>query len=462
MGGVIIAKANQKAKEEIIEVSKVFYGGNLYEQIYDPEKKISCYLGWDDKEEELLKLDEIEHAPRRYIPINDDLLKNGAVILPSDAIDYGTVEDLEFDISTFIEVWVDVSKEHLQKGTWYTMLTWNFDKLHTIPYLSALGDYGTGKTRYLDVIGGVCYKPMFVGGSVRPAPIYRVIDLWRGTAIFDEFTLSRSDESQDIIQIFNNGFQRGKPVLRCDANNYDKVKSFDPFCPKLISRRKRFKDRALESRCITEIMRETSRSDVPIDLTSDFFKQRSELQNKLLMYRFKNWNKINPDESIHIDFGNVLPRIKQAFIPFTVLFQHDENRLNEFIKYTQEHNQKTIEENSMSFDGQIFNHYIKLLEEHDESQQHLDDYKEPVITSSKIRVSMIESGWKEDSIISATIGKRLSVLGFESKSKKIEGKTVRSLEIDEDLLKSLKARYLVTAVTEVTGYTQVTGEDKDV
>lgn len=431
-------------KEEIIETSMVRYGDVLYEQVYNAEKKLSQFQGWDAKEEELILLPFIEQSPRKYIPINDDLLQKGAIILPSGATDYGTVEDLDLELNTFIEAWVDISPEHRKLATWYTFLTWVPDHLNTIPYLRALGDYGTGKTRYLDVIGSLCRKPMFVGGAVSPAPIYRIISLWRGTPIFDEFTLKKSDSSQDIIQILNNGYQRNKPVLRCASENFDKVNAFDPFGAKIIASRQSFNDRALESRCITEIMRMTPRTDVPIDLTSNFHKQIGNLQNKLLMYRFKNLDEIKPDESIHIDFGNILPRVRQSLVPFTALFQHDEKRLSDFIRYAQERNKFIVEENSDSFDGQIFNHYIKLIETHEQQTIDTEDFTAPVITSTDIRNAMVEDGWKEDKLNARVIGKHLSILGFKSAPTKIEGKTVRVLEIDDEILKSLKIRYVVT------------------
>ena len=448
-------------KQKIIETSKVIHGETLYEQVYNPKTKKTYFLGWDKKNQETIPIDEIIHDPLKYLPIIDDLLEKKAVILPTDATDYETVEELEIEIESFIQTWLDISEEHRQQATWYVMLSWVLDKLNTIPYLRALGDYGTGKTRYLDVIGGICYKPMFVGGAVRSAPIYRVIDLWRGTGIFDEFTLKKSDESEDIIQILNNGFQRGKPVLRCDSNNYDKVKAFDPFGAKLLGTRTRFYDRALESRCITEIMQMTDRNDIPVDFTSHFYEKRAELQNKLLMYRFKNLDEIKPDESLTIDFGNILPRIKQTLTPFTVLFTTDKNRLTDFIRYAQLHNANVVEENSTSFDGQIFNAYLKLIEEHQEEQQTFDDYHEPTITSSTIRDSLISDGWKEDKITASTIGKRLHALGFKSIPKKITGKTIKILNIEDTKLKLLKKRYVVTVVTEVTGVTEQAFETKE-
>jgi len=417
-------------KEQIIETSKVIYGDILYEQIYDPKQKTSHYLGWDEKEQELITEEFIEHTPRKYLPINDDLLLKGAVLLPSEAIDYTDIKTLDQEISDFIYTYSDISKGHQQKATWYIRLSWVIDKINTIPYLRALGDYGTGKTRYLDVIGGICYKPMFVGGAVRSAPIFRTIDTWRGTAIFDEFTLSKSDETEDIIQILNNGYERGKPVLRCrDGDN--KVIAFDPFGAKIISSRKTFFDVALESRCITEITKETDRTDIPISLSNAFFKKRQELRNKLLKYRFDNWDKINIDENQKIDFGHIQPRIKQSFLPFTILFQYDKEVLEDFIKEVKQYNDELVYDSSSSMDGQIVNCFLKMKANYD-----------PIITAKDIRNDMVNDGWK-DTLKASTVGRHLKTLGFVSGSKTIDGRTFRILTINDARIKHLIYRYVI-------------------
>ncbi len=437
----------EKEKIPIFTTSKYIYNNDLLEQVYDKKKKQTYFLRYNFKNDETVIMDKVEEYGRRYLPIIDELLFKEVVILPEKAIDYGTEEDLELEIDCFIQTWLDISEEHRQKAVWYILLSWVLDNLHTIPYLRALGDYGTGKTRYLDVIGGLCYKPMYVGGSVRSAPVYRVIDKWRGTAIFDEFTLQKSDETEDIVQILNNGYQRGKPVLRCKEGT-NKVVAFDPFCAKILATRNTFKDKALESRCITEILKVTGK-DIPIDLNETFFKKRDELQNKLLMYRFKNWNSMKIDENLKIDFGKIIPRIKQSFSPFVVLFQYDQNRLNDFIQYVCEYNKQVIEENASSFDGVIFNTYVDLLDNHNAEQQALDDYHFAQITSTDIRNRLVNDGFK-DTLNAAVIGRHLKALGFKTKPMKIEGKTKKILEIDDELYKNLFSRYVVTAVTEVT------------
>lgn len=425
-------KKKKEPKEQIIQTSKIIKDGQLWEQIYDPNTKQSKYITWDEKHNQPVYMDYFVIDGRKYFPIKDDLLEKGAVILPTGILDYVTVEQLDNDTTTHIYKYLDVTDEHRQKATWYARLTWVIDNLNTIPYMRALGDYGSGKTRYEDVIGGICYKPMYVGGSVRAAPIYRVIDLWRGTAIFDEFTLTKSDETTDIIQILNNGYQRGKPVLRCKDGNYSQVECFDPFGSKILATRKQFEDSALESRCITEVIQETVRPDIPIDLGKTFFSERQELQNKLLFFRLKNWDKIIPDEKLCIDFGMIQPRIKQTFLPFTVLFQYDKLILDQFIETVKQHNTKMIEENSVSYNGLIVNIYLNFLEK-----------DMPCITAQDIRNELVNKhGFNEKKTYAGTIGKMVKPLGFISAPQKILGETKRVLTIKNDRIKRLVYRYV--------------------
>ena len=434
-GGRKTEKKNKKddEKEKTKITSKIIQEGKLWEQIYDPITNTSKYLHYDIYTAEVKTVDDITINGIKHLPINDALLERQAVILPTGIEEYYTTEILIEEIRTYIKKYLDITDEHLQKATWYVLLTWIYDNLHTIPYLRALGDYGSGKTRYEDVIGGISYKPTFVGGSVRSAPIYRVIDLWRGTAIFDEFTLKESDEAQDIIQILNCGYQRGKPVLRCKDGNYSEVECFDPFCPKILSQRKGFKDLATESRCITEIIRETGRKDIPIDLGETFYKERNTLQNKLLLWRFRNWQIIKPDEEKIIDFGNVQPRIKQTFLPFTILFLKDEKELQKFIATVKKYNAEQVEESSTSTYGLIVNIFLKKKTDGGD-----------VVTAKDIRNELVTEHHFDEKTSANTVGRYLKPLGFTNKLiKSIDGKVSRSILVDERTLSRLVAKYVL-------------------
>jgi len=189
---------------------------------------------------------------------------------------------------------------------------------------------------------------------------------------------------------------------------------------------------ALESRCITEIITETTRTDIPTDLGATYRQEKMELQNKLLMYRLRNWDKVIPDENLKVDFGRIQPRIKQTFLPFFVLFQNDEFMRNDFIETVKEYNKKLTVENSTSYDGVIFESYITLLK---------DDYS--IITTQDIRNKLVNThGYDPDKTNSRGIGKRLKTLGFGSVSKRIGTQVKRLVTIDVHTAKRLIYRYV--------------------
>jgi hypothetical protein len=277
---------------------------------------------------------------------------------------------------------------------------------------------------------------MYLGGAIRSAPIFRTIDMWRGTAIFDEFNLQNSGESEAIIQILNQGYERDKVVLRCNQNDIGKVEAFDSFGGKILSSRRAFKDRALESRCITEVMGETDRDDIAPQLTKEFFKERDTLQNKLLLFRFRELDIIDTSSEF-IDFGDIMPRIKQSFYPFAMLFKHDDDRLKEFIDYVKEYNHQVVEDNSVTLDGQIVNTYIQMV---DFGEFVTKSNPSDVITATDIFKQLEEDGWNKLDV--RNVGRRLKALGFQSKPEKVKGKTKKAISIDESRLKVLKRRYV--------------------
>ncbi|MCJ7445898.1 MAG: hypothetical protein MUO26_15490 [Methanotrichaceae archaeon] len=77
-----------------------------------------------------------------------------AVILPEHPESYGTLSSLAKEIELHLHKWLDVSPLYEKIASYYVVFTWVFDRVNSLPYLRALGDTGTGKSRFLDVIGG--------------------------------------------------------------------------------------------------------------------------------------------------------------------------------------------------------------------------------------------------------------------------------------------------------------------
>src|SRR5690606_35505509 len=126
--------------------------------------------------------------------------------------------DLVQRIQTFIHTYLDVGPFYERLAAYYVLLTWLYDLFETLPYLRALGDYGTGQTRFLQAIGSLCYRPMFVSRASTTSPIFRMIDMFQRTLVIDEADFRNSDAKAEIIKILNVCYYRGGGVLRSEKD----------------------------------------------------------------------------------------------------------------------------------------------------------------------------------------------------------------------------------------------------
>ena len=441
-----------KMPSKPIRTSKVIdEKGILQEQIFNAETQEVKYIGWD--ETGFIESQEIHIDKTLYQPLLDEAVLKKAVMLPSGVLDYLDIETLIEELRAHINRYVDVSDRYRQIASWYILSTWLIDKIGTTSYLRAIGDYGTGKSRFKRVLGGLCYKPIFISGAITPAPIFRMIETWGGTLVFDEMDMKFSDEKNIIVKILNCGNERFNPILRCSDKDFSKISFFDTFSPKVFCTRGRFKDQALETRCLTEVMRETTRSDIP-PLLSDghpFFEEEMSLRNKLLMFRLKCWGSLKVIEPDKIDFGDVEPRLKQDILPMAMLFWRIPQMQTEIKKFVKNYNNELVEERANTYEGMIVNTILEHLDE--DFTLSTSPEKSTELTASMIAVIMKDRYNMEKQPSSASIGKKLRILGLETKPIKVDGKTIRAVMISKEKMSSLKRKYApeVTADTEVTG-----------
>ncbi len=215
------------------------------------------------------------------VSVTNNLIRHKVILFPEKPESYGSTADLIAVIQAYLYRYVDLSDQFRAIASYYVLLSWVYDAFNELPYLRLRGDFGSGKTRALKVIGSICYKPFFASGASTVSPIFHVLDTFRGTLIFDEADFRFSDEKSEIIKIFNNGNAKGFPVLRTAITL---KKEFDPrafnvFGPKIVAMRRSFEDQALESRFLTEEMGQRSlRKDIPINLPDRQGEEASSLR----------------------------------------------------------------------------------------------------------------------------------------------------------------------------------------
>jgi len=407
-----------------------FNTNKLYEQVYTGQ--FVC-LNDDNKTYTYHKdvtVNDKDGLPAwSFIPMNNKVTKIKAIPLPMAPVEYNTTEMLVSNIDAFIYKYLDVSERFRKMSSWYIVMTWVKEHLNTINYLRALGCFGWGKSRFFDVTGMLCYKPIPFAGSVREATLFRLMDQWKGTLVLDECVIKDSDSGSDITQILNSGWQRGRYVWRCDQDNKNEVEPFDSFGPKVIASREKFDDQALNSRCITEQMKPTTRSDIPIELPPTFFQEQMILRNKLLMYRLRNWNKIN---SANIDKvvlpKNTSSRMKQLIMPFAVTFYDYPNVVKDLNKYGLEYYMEQVGDSSNTMDGGIV--YAILLMHEAEGKNY--------ITAQNILDKLNELNYEIGKANNVTIGVARANLGIKAESKS-SGKYI---VFEDALMKRLSEQFL--------------------
>jgi len=430
---------NGEKDDKIKYISEPLFFDNdvLWEVVYDGTN--TKFVAWDGKNfqyESFFNVGENEIV----VPIMDDSVTEKAVLLPEKPEKFDNIEELVKEIQEHIHKYCDVGKDFETFATYYILLSWIYDKLDTIPYLRVRGDTGTGKSRFLTVVGSLLYKASIVAGAVTPAPIYRIIKRWKGSIILDEADWEKSDEKNEVITILNCGFERNKPVIRCSKDNPDEIQFLPTFSPKLIATRQSFSDKALESRCISEIMKQTRRKDIPPLLPKKYYEESMKLRNKLLYFRLLYYDKINTENIEKIELGkNIEPRLKQAFLNFAVLFYNIPELFERFKKFIERYQTEIVEERSQSLDGQIVNTIFDMLGVTTVTEVTL--YMESLLTCNQIAEKLKNDGWK---VTPSIIGRRIKSLGLKTIPKKIEGKTQRIIDLNNDILQDLFIRYVPT------------------
>jgi hypothetical protein len=327
--------ADEKEKKQgrvIPAVSRRLSGGGLLELIYQPDTRrtaFAVFRGGKVSVESSLEAD----AGERLVPVpaTNNLIKHRALLLPEKPEPYGSTGELIEAIRQYLFRYVDLSERFQRIASYYILLTWVYDAFNELPYLRLRGDFGSGKTRALVVIGSICYKAFFASGASTVSPIFHILDTFRGTLIFDEADFRFSDEKSELVKIFNNGNAKGFPVLRTAVTvkrEFD-PRAFNVFGPKIVAMRRSFEDPALESRFLTEEMGQRSlRDDIPINLPDAQKEEARSLRNRLLMYRFQSLDRIRVDESL-VD-RSLSPRLNQILVPLLSII--DDEQLQEEVR----------------------------------------------------------------------------------------------------------------------------------
>ena len=166
--------------------------------------------------------------------------------------------------------------------------TWVASQFYTTPrlYLSS-AEKGSGKTRALECLGNVCYKPrQTINTSV--AALFRIIEDQSPTILLDEadtiFSAKGSDSKEDLRAILNAGYKKGAMVERCEGRDF-KVRSHKVFTPVALAGIGKLPD-TIMSRSVVIRMKKRSRNES----ISSYREKGAESDTRKLKIDLENWS----------------------------------------------------------------------------------------------------------------------------------------------------------------------------
>ncbi len=297
-------KVKKKGDDEEDDEPVFSTGGWMFDWFlgleYDPDqdKTFFAVRKPDGTVEDRVEKVTIQNVRVRPMPANN-IIRKRVILLPSEMGELLPERDLLFAIKAHNARYFDFGADETfeQLCMVYPFFTYLARQFRTVPYLRALGDYGTGKSRLLKTIGPICFQPIMTNAGSSASSLFRILDLFtNSTLVLDEADFSNSDEASMIAKILNGGNEKGQPILRSEKNamgNFDAA-AFDVFGPKVIGMRKDFQDQATASRCLTkEMLPIQPHPSIPLDLppVEVYEKECLGIRNALFTYMMHNIQK---------------------------------------------------------------------------------------------------------------------------------------------------------------------------
>lgn len=339
----------------------------VLEYCYDLEKD-EARLAYRNPDGEVGIADDLLIDGLKYIPKPPNkFVQRQAVLFPSALGEKIPTKELILDVEDYINSYYLMDDPYLVRIiAYYVLLTWIYDAFEALPYLRAVGDYGSGKSELMKRVGYICYRLITASGANTSATFFRTKEMYRGTVFIDEADLhDGGDMANDIVKFLNLGAMKGNVITRMvetvdyHGNKVLEPEPFDTFGPKLIAMREDFRDKAVGSRSLTisvvgKSAEELLEKDVPIQIDDEFRERATVLRNKLLRWRLEHYVE-NIELSNDLVDINLSARLNQVTMAVKALAKiaDDQSLLEEITKFLRAYAKDEIRERSLTMQAYI-------------------------------------------------------------------------------------------------------------
>ncbi|MCJ7430371.1 hypothetical protein MUO83_04045 [Candidatus Bathyarchaeota archaeon] len=295
-------KTSNKTRKKLKDSGILTEG--CYETIYDNGKPLFLKLnGGTFSLVETIEVNEETFSPKERQNI------------PYEA--YGCIEDpipslgeLARLIRSEFETWVDVEPIWKDVLTACVLLTYQQEKLQTVPYLFLYGDNESGKTTVMQVLQNLCYRPMF-GITIPSADLYGYLEDSDGQGCILEDEIQGIQEDTDKLKIYKAGYKQGAVVPRTLMTAFDRIiKYYRTFCFKACAGEQISPMKGFNERFLFIAMVEGLPPKEWADLSREDKTRMQNLRNMLLKWRMMTRGSELPDVEL-----SVKGRLKELWKP---------------------------------------------------------------------------------------------------------------------------------------------------
>lgn len=323
---------------------------------------------------------------KRLVPIMDDNIRYGTVLLPSDLGPLKDTRELLGKIEFFLKRYFLLDNPlHYKFGALYSIFTWVYDAFDQLLYLRARGGPGTGKSELMLRLGLVCYRMMITSGVSSLAGFKGLANVYKGTLFIDEVDNLLKEDKGDMRALLNVRAMKkqARVITMMEVLKADGTHGFSPsttfvYGPTLLTMYGAFKDPGTESRCLTFDLAEKEAIELmnagiePGYIPPELEIEAQLLRNQLLHWRLKHWLPsieltLEDRKKYKLMDPLVSSRINQIMRPLKVLaiYQQDKELLADLFKLGQANYEDEITRRAGSFEAIIFR-ALQAADERDE------------------------------------------------------------------------------------------------
>lgn len=364
-------------------------------------------------------------------------------------------EDLFWQVRAEFETFIDVESIWKEVLSAFVLLSYQQEKLQTVPYLFLYGDNESGKSTVLQLLKWLSYRPLY-GITINAPDVYGYLEDMDTAGVVLEDEIQGIHKDIDKIKIYKAGYKKGAVVPRTLMTQNDRIlKFYRVFSLKACASEQLPSVKGFRERFLEIPMVEGYPQKEWTDVTKEDLKELHDLRNTLLKWKMlsKEWEL--PDVKLDVkgrvkELWKPILQIASGLTVYDSLFKFVEQQRKERLSVKQD----TLEGKIVKVVTELFNEskdgsliipfpiiWCRLREELDGK---IDDKKPNVMdTSEFFQVTKNKVGYRLREILS---GRSKPIRQKDSEGNDV---VVKAYEFDLDKLRRVAKKYGFSFVTKL-------------